>query len=361
VIKLVDRYVGRAAILGILGVWILLTLLFVVFSLLDELNDTQSNYDTIDALWFTALSTPRMAYQVFPISALLGALVGVGGLAAANELVAFRTSGASRLRLALAALAGTFLLTIPVIWLGEWVAPAADQQARAFRLTEIVGQATIGGTRGVWMRDGEDIVNIQRPLMTASRDEQTVEFKDVAIYRFSDNFKLVGITRADSASHDGRNWTLENLSEVSLGREGASGHEVESETWASDVKPEMLESVVARPFRLSVRSLWEYLGYLRENELDDSVYQSAFWEKVLYPFSVFALVMAGMPFVFGQARSQNLGVRLFFGMSVGGVFMIVSRSFQKVSAVYDISPGLGMSIPIVLLAIGAIVALRRSV
>ena len=133
-IKVVDRYVGRAACLGILLVWVGMTILFMLFSLLGELRSTQNDYGTLDGLWFVALTMPRMAYQVFPVSALLGALVGLGGLAAANELVAFRTSAISRLRLALAALAGTLLLTVPVMIMGEWLAPAAEQQARAFRL-----------------------------------------------------------------------------------------------------------------------------------------------------------------------------------------------------------------------------------
>jgi len=150
-VKLVDRYVGSAAVLGMLLVWCAMTMLFLIFNLLDELRSTQNNYGTNDAFWFTALTIPRMAYQVFPVSALLGALVGVGGLAAGNELVAFRTAGISRVRLALAALAGTVLLMIPVMIMGEWLAPAAEQQARAYRLSELVGQPIIGGPRGMWM------------------------------------------------------------------------------------------------------------------------------------------------------------------------------------------------------------------
>lgn len=360
-VKLVDRYIGKAAILGMIGVWIALTMLFIIFSLLDELRDTHGDYSTLDAFWFVALTIPRMAYQVFPVSALLGALVGVGGLAAANELVAFRTSGISRLRLALAALAGTMLLTIPVMIVGEWIAPAAEQQARAFRLSELVGTAIIGGSRGMWMREGNDFVNIQRPILNADMGEQSIEFKNVVIYRFADEQGLQEVTRAENATHDGSNWTLENISHVRFSNDSAMVTHNDTESWATVVKPALLDSAVTRPKFLSIRSLWEYLGYLGENGLDDRVYRAAFWEKVLFPFTVIALVLAGMPFVFAQARSQNIGVRLFFGMTVGGVFMIVSRAFQKFSSVYDLAPLLTMSIPILLLGIGAIFILRRSV
>ena len=90
-VKLVDRYVGWSACLGMMAVWVAMTLLFLLFAVLGELRDTGGNYGTMDALWFVALTIPRMAYQVFPVSALLGALVGVGGLAAQNELVAFHS------------------------------------------------------------------------------------------------------------------------------------------------------------------------------------------------------------------------------------------------------------------------------
>ena len=75
-VKLVDRYIGRAAVLGILAVWLVLTCLFMVFGLLSELRSTEADYSSLDAIWFVLLTLPRMAYQVFPVSALLGALVG---------------------------------------------------------------------------------------------------------------------------------------------------------------------------------------------------------------------------------------------------------------------------------------------
>ena len=362
-VKLVDRYVGRAALMGMLAVWFAMTMLFSLFSLLGELRDMQGDYGTGDVFWYIALTAPSMAYQVFPVSALLGALVGVGGLAAVNELVAFRTSGVSRLRLALAGIAGAMLLTVPVVIMGEWVAPAAEQQARAFRLSEMVGRgrAIIGGPSGVWLRDGEDIVNIRLPLLSANRGEQSVEFKNIVIYSFSGNADLQAITRADNAFHNGEVWTLENVSTVHFSDAGARLTRSEQQSWPSEVKPELLDSAVTRPSRLSLRSLWDYLGYLGENGLDDRVYQAAFWEKILFPFTVIALLLAGMPFVFGAARMHNLGVRLFFGMVLGGLFMIISRAFQKFGDVYDLPAALTIILPPLVLSIIATLILRRSV
>jgi lipopolysaccharide export system permease protein len=360
-IRLVDRYIGRAAMVGTLAVWLGLTLLFILFSLLDELRSTQADYTSLDALWVVLLTLPRMAYQIFPVSALLGTLIGVGGLAASNELVAFRTSGVSRLRLASAAMSGALLLTVPVMLMGEWLAPAAEQQARAFRLSEMVGQAIIGGTTGVWMRDGNDIVNIQAPILSADRGQQSLEFKDIVIYHFAQGENLQKITRAASAAHKTGTWQLEQVSQVEFDEAGAVANQQDRMPWSTEVRPELLDSVVTRPKRLSIRSLLDYLHYLETNGLDNSVYQSALWEKLVFPFAVIALVLAGMPFVFGQTRSQNLGVRMFLGMVLGGLFMIVTRMAQNFGDVYHLPAMLSHSLPPLLLSIAAIYFLRRSV
>ena len=361
VLKLVDRYIGKAAVLGTLAVWFGLTLLFILFALLDELRDTQGAYTNADAVWFVTLTIPRMAYQAFPVAALLGALVGVGGLAAANELVAFRTSGVSRLRLALAALVGTLSLTIPVMIMGEWVAPAAEHQARAFRLSEMVGRAIIGGPTGMWMRDGDAVVNIQLPLLSADRGKQSVEFRDLVIYSFGEEVGLKAITRAATAAHREGDWVLEDVTEVAFTERGAAKTWVAEQPWSTQVRPELLDSAVTRPPRLSIRSLTGYLDYLHKNGLDDSVYKSAFWEKIFYPLSVLALVLAGMPFVFGSARSQNLGVRMFSGMVLGGVFMVLTRLFHSFGDAYQFPALLNHALPPLLLAVGALWVLRRSV
>jgi lipopolysaccharide export system permease protein len=356
----VDRYVGKAAIIGILVVWVSLTLLMMMFSLLSELRDTSGNYGAGDVFWFVFQTGPRSAYQIFPVSALLGSLLGMGNLASANELMAFRISGVSRLRLAAAGMAGALLLTIPVMAIGEWIAPPAEQQARAFRLSELTGQVIIGGSSGTWMRDGSDILNIRRPLLTADRGEQSISFQDIEIYRFDGFAGLQKITRAESAFFDGDQWTLENVQEMEINPTGVIESNLDRTPWISGIKPELLQSAVTRPPYLSLRVLMDQMEYLQANGLDDSVYVSAFWEKIFYPFVIIALVLAGMPFVFGSSRQHNLGTRLFIGMTLGGLFMLINSAAQNLAAAYALPIALSTVLPSILLTVVAIVILRRA-
>ncbi len=110
-----------------------------------------------------------------------------------------------------------------------------------------------------------------------------------------------------------------------------------------------------------MRALWDFLDYLSENGLDDRVYRSAFWEKVFYPLIIVALVLAGMPFVFSSSRSHNLGVRMFIGMMLGGLFMIFNRGVQNFGEAYSLPSLLTNLLPPLVLAGGAVLVLRRTV
>ena len=359
-IRTVDTYIGKTAILGILLVWVSLTALMMMFSVLGELRDTTASYGAADVLWFVLQTGPRLAYQIFPVSALMGSLLGVGSLASANELVAFRVSGVSRLRLAAAGIAGTVMLTIPVMAIGEWVVPGAEQQARAYRLGQLVGQVIIGGTSGMWIRDGSDIINIRRPILTADRGQQSINFQEVEIHHFDGFTGLQKITRADSAFFDGEQWQLEGVSTIEIGDAGVIPTVVDHTNWISGIKPELLESAVTRPFYLSISALWDQINYLKSNGLDDRIYQSAIWEKITYPLSIIALVLAGMPFVFGSSRQQNQGFRLFVGMTLGGLFMLVNAGAQNLANAYSLPVALSTATPSAILMIVAIAVLRRS-
>lgn len=80
----------------------------------------------------------------------------------------------------------------------------------------------------------------------------------------------------------------------------------------------------------------------------------------MYPLAIIALVLAGMPFVFGSSRHHNQGFRLFIGMTLGGVFMLVNAAAQNVAAAYSLPVALSTALPSAVLMIVAITVLRRS-
>lgn len=360
-IKRVDLYVGRTAAVGVLGVWMALTLLMAMFTFLDQLGDAEGGAGLGEVVWYVILKSANAAYIVFPVSALLGAMIGVGALAAGNELVAFRTAGVSRLRLSGSVLGAVFLLTLGVMALGEWVMPRAEQQARLLKETRLEASSVGLGAYGLWIRDGNGFISIGRSVVYADEETPDVTLHNVVQYTFNDRSELQRVDRAESAVHDGSQWRLRDASRVAIENGRIERMRQEETAWDVGFAPEMLATTVVRPRYMSIRDIVDQLRYLERNGLDNRAYGSVLWTKVLFPFTVLALVLAGMPFLFGSSRTQSLGLRIFIGMSLGGVFMIVSKTMQNFSEAYTLPSVVGAAAPSLVLAVVVVLILRRSV
>ena len=80
--KVLDRHIVRAILLHTLMVAAVLLALTMMFTFLGEQDDIGvGTYEVGDAFVFTLLSVPQQLFEGLPIAALIGAILGLGGLA----------------------------------------------------------------------------------------------------------------------------------------------------------------------------------------------------------------------------------------------------------------------------------------
>lgn len=90
-----DRYIGTSVFLAILSVLGIIVGLALLFAFIDELGDLSDSYGTLEALIYVVLTLPRRAYEMLPMAALIGCLIGLGSLASNSELTIMRAAGVS--------------------------------------------------------------------------------------------------------------------------------------------------------------------------------------------------------------------------------------------------------------------------
>ena len=130
--NLLDRYLARTILVHTLMVMGVLLALMTLVTFIGQQDDIgQGSYDVTAAFLVTFLQLPQQAYELLPIGALIGAIIGLGGLARDSELTIVRAAGVSVARIALSAgFAGVIVAAL--LWvIGEYFAPPADQYARA--------------------------------------------------------------------------------------------------------------------------------------------------------------------------------------------------------------------------------------
>lgn len=353
--KILDRYIGRAVLQGALLVWLILVALLTVIDFVVELADIGTgNYGLWQALEYVALTLPRRAYEMLPMAALIGSLIGLGALANNSELVVMRAAGISLLRIAGSVLRVGGLLIVIALVLGEGISPPTEQWAQERRTAALAEVFSNKTKLGFWVRDGDRYINIRRILPGA-------RLAEVTVYEFGEDETLRSALYAKSARFDGDAWRLQQVKRSEISEQQVRTEQHDEMVWQTQLDPELVNVVSVEPERLSTFGLYQYVRYLRDNELESRRYEIAFWIKLLSPAATVLMLVLALPFVFGSMRSVAISQRVLLGTFLGIGFQILSRSFGHVGQVYDLNPLFAASLPLLVFTALAAYLFKRTV
>lgn len=348
-----DRYIGTSvffAILSVLGVIVGLALLF---AFIDELGDIEDSYGLLDAAWYVLLTAPRRIYEMLPMAALIGCLIGLGTLASNSELTIMRAAGVSVGRIVWSVMRPMLMLMVVGILIGEYLAPQTENQAQSFRAMAQGGGDAQSAKHGLWHRQGNEYVHINAVQPSGI-------LYGVTRYRFDDQRHLQSSSFARQAHYIDNHWQLQDVTTTLFKGRSTEVQTAAVESWDIELSPQMLGTVVMEPEALSLVGLWKYIGYLADQELNNQRYWLAFWSKLLQPLVTAALVLMAISFIFGPLRSVTLGQRIFTGVLVGFVFRIAQDLLGPSSLVFGFSPLLAVLVPAAVCGLAGGWLLRRA-
>jgi len=348
---IINRYLFGAIVSSTLLVLAVLVSVGAFMQFVSQLDDLgQGSYDMLTAVQYVLLKMPRLAHGMLPVSVLLGALLGLGALAAGSELIVLQAAGVSVRRLASSVAVTGVIIAIVGGAIGEFIAPELDLYARQMRAVAKSGQADITGA-SAWLREGDKIFNV-RP------SAEGVEDAGVYVFRLDGPGSLSGIGRADSFEGDGGDWQFRNYRESLLGKGGVSvGTEISSDQVSK--LSDLLSITAVKVSSLTLDELYAYVQYLKSNELDASRYEIAFWNRVATVAGIAVMSVLALPFVFGSLREAGAGARMVVGVLIGVGYFLLSGTLADSAAVFDLSPVFVAWLPTLLLAGGTALALRR--
>ncbi len=347
--NILTLYLARHVIAASLVALAAILALDFVFSLVDGVADPDAAIgDVVLEVFF---EIPALAYEAFPFATLIGALMGLGGLAARQELTAMRAAGVSVLQIARAVLVGGLVLAVVAIAVGEYIIPPAERQAAAVRGMSEADELRTGPDGALWARDGADFLRAEQPRSSA-------HLAEVTIYRFLQG-RLRVRYQADEAHYEQGRWRLEGTTRIRLGPERVEREEVGTWYWAGELRPDVLSVVVAEPETLPAGELWTYIQYLEANELDSAPYRLALWQKAATPLATLAMLLVTIPLVFSAVRSSGAGQRMVVGILLGIAFFLVNRALGQAGVAYGLPPALSALAPVAAFAALGLWGLRR--
>ena len=359
--KQVDRLVALSVLAAVGLVWIILVGFDAFTIFVGELNDVgHGGYTLAKAASYTLLTVPRRMYEMFSYAALIGGLVGLGGLAGTGELTALRAAGMSKLRICASVVLSLCVLTAIVVVIGETLAPWGDQSAKALSLAAKSTDVTLAKGGSIWARDGETVVNAGNGRTRQTEQGSVVDLNRVRIFEFDKDGRLATLSLAARAEHVQGHWILHDVRRTVFGEASAASTQASALQWPSSLDPDVLALSIVNLDYLNLRELSRNIAYLERNGQDSRGFREAWWSRIFYPFNVLVLAFCALPFAFGTLRSGGMGKRLFLGIVMAIGFYFLQRAAVSMGGVYGLAPAIANAIPPLLLIAMATAWFRRN-
>jgi len=350
---LLQRYIAKSILTSTFLVLLILLGLYTFMDFVAELEDLgKGEYHLKEALSYILLSMPKRIYELLPIAALLGCVLGLGNLASQSELVAMRAAGVSVQQINKAVMIVAICLMLVAVFVGEVLRPPLEQRAREIQSTAQTGTVGARSEHGFWTRDGLHFNHI-RSILPDGR------FADISIYEFDEQHRLRVVTKAQEAYYEGTTWALSDVVQSTIDEQGVQVRSIAHARWRSQLNPGMVNIVLVPPEFLPLWSLLDYIRYLKDNRQAAAQYEIAFWMKIMMPISSAVMVFLAVPFVFGSLRSTPIGGRILVGSLAGIGFHLLNQSFQHLGIVFGFFPWLTAAFPTAVFAILGVFLMRR--
>jgi lipopolysaccharide export system permease protein len=344
---ILQRYIGISLVKGWLLVLFILGAVFGLISFTQELDQIQSEYTALSAARYTLMVLPNQLINLAPVIALLGSIVALANLDRYNELTVISCTGFPRRKL-LAAIAIPTALLMTTLWLAmEYVTPQMQQSAENERHSLRYGKTTRLPGGGVWSTDGNRYIHL-------GKIEKDNTPADISLFAFNDSGELVQALRAYTAQVNAdRSWLFQRVREKRLVNgelitRGYAELEVPN-LWS----PDELPTLTLQGESMSLSLLYSYSQYLTDNGQPAEKHLHPFWQRLLMPLTVFAMVLLATPISASvtAGRDRSFGVNLGIGAVLGISFYLGAQ------IIFAMGQLLHLSIPLVALLPSGIILL----
>ena len=353
--KIRERYITKTLLSFTSVVLVIWLGVYSFFNFLSEMSSIgQFNYTILEAFRYIALLIPEVAYKHASPVILLGCVLGMGHLATTNQLLILRVSGMSIFRLTMLTIKTALIFVIAVIAIGEIFAPIASDEAERGRSKALDLSTASQSQEGFWIRDGENFINVQKNI-----DGKL--FSGVTIIEVNSSNKISTFMTSENATFDGKSLKMNNAEIFSIDGskeiDEISLKERNSYNKTVSFDQDLIDSLKKEPDELTTWNIIKQIQFLSDNKLRSGIFEVELYKRLIKPITLVAMILLAMLFVFGSTRDATLGRKIFFGVSVGLSFELLSRIGGAMALSFDFNPVMSAVLPTIVVMVVAIILL----
>ncbi|MCK5520938.1 LPS export ABC transporter permease LptG [bacterium] len=351
-----DRYLLAKFISLYLFIILVFIAIFFIVDVVEHIDNFIDNGMSMKSIAFYYLYTlPFFIHIALPMSALLAVVFHFGLLNKRSELTAMKSAGISLYRIvAPFLLAGIVLSIISFIFEDRVVVPAnqilsefkkENMQRRRYKKQYLIKDLDIN-------IKNESILHIDE-YNTESRKGKGVGIQILADSELRERYDAKKIVWKNEqwVLYDGQSRKFSNKIEVYS--------TFDSLHFQWDIQPEDLEKRKVSPENMSFAQLIHFVERLSESGLETRKWKVKLWFKTAMNFTVFIVILFGIPLVSYQSRSGNFASGVGLSIFIIFIYTTALKFGETLGYGGQLSPFLSVWIPnFIFFSMGIILLLR---
>ncbi len=341
---ILNFYLLKRFLLGLFVSLVVLVSIEIFFSFSSEMKYlNEGNYSFKLIFKYIILSIPRSIETMFPYSVLIGTLLSLGAMAADMEFVAMQSAGVSVKKIIIIILLQTFFISSIFYIVVDSVVPKFSSEAESMRNTALKKQSYFD-KNGTWFKNDSSFIKI-------SEIYPDDRIRGISVYTYDDDDQLSTVNYIRSAKFSKGKWSLDDVIKIDLTVNPITKEKFKSMISDSLIDIKLINIKTDKPYGLSLKDVRRNIKYLESNNLDVSIQEKIFWDKVTKPIATVIMLFLAMPFIFGKMRSINASKRIVIGLFIGITFFIISSILPNIGLIIGVNPFISVMMPLIVFAL----------
>jgi lipopolysaccharide export system permease protein len=253
------------------------------------------------------------------LSVLLGTLITLVRMNASSEIISMKAAGISAHQILAPLGVASLAIAGLSFWFNDHVVARATSTLTAWQNVDYgVVKDTRGVVDNVWVRDGEDLIHVDR----VSGRGAGARLSGVELYDRTKD-RLTSIARGESGRFVDGAWRIDQVQVFEV-RAGAL-RKVPAMTIGRGIAPDRFTLANVDGDSRSFRSLWEAIGELDASGRPTGPLGTILWHKISGPLSTILMPLLAGVAGFGLARSGRLFLRAVIGMALGFLYFVADN------------------------------------
>lgn len=335
--NIIDRYIMRK-FLSIFGfVFVSALSVSAIVSFFDRIDSVYEHNKPLSLLFaFIWYKIPESVQYIFPVTALIAALLSLGLLTKFNEITAMKACGISLYRVFIPVLVLSSLISLGSFYVQENILPESNKKAE-----QIWSEIQDMPARSFGRVDRRWLMGKTRDRIYHYRyfDRNASVFSQISIFEIDPVFwSLEKRTFSEKGYLEGKELTLFGAWTREFDGSRVIGFEEENVmTLPQTEEKNYFLKEGEEPDQMSYKELKEYIGQLENKGFESLKFKVDLNFKLTFPLASLIMALLGIPFAFSMGKRGTL-VGIGLSVVIAIVFWGATATFRSLGYVNYLSP-----------------------